>query len=94
MVNEFSEIADYVLEHQEQWDGEGYPRGIKGEEISLQGRIIAIAEAYDAMTSGRTYRNTLSEEEAIEEIKSCSGTQFDPEIARIFVEKVMGKEKK
>lgn len=50
-VNEFSEMAKYVLEHQERWDGNGYPKGLKGEEISLQARIIAIADAYDAMTS-------------------------------------------
>jgi len=82
--NEFSEIAEYVLKHHERWDGNGYPRGFKGEEISLQARIIAVADAYDAMTSDRTYRKGLSVEEAINEIKKCSGTQFDPYIVRIF----------
>lgn len=84
-VNEFSEIANYVLEHQEKWDGTGYPRGIKGEEISLQARIIAIADAYDAMTSYRTYGKEKTKEEAIEEIRRCSGIQFDPKIAEIFI---------
>ena len=91
-VNEFSEIAVYVLEHQEYWNGKGYPRGLKGEEISMKARIIAIADAFDAMTSHRTYGKTMSEDEAINEIRRCSGTQFDPTIARVFIEKVFGKE--
>ena len=91
-VNEFSEIAEHVLEHHEKWDGKGYPRGLKGEEISLQARIIAVADAFDAMTRDRAYGKALSEEEAINEIIRCSGTQFDPEIAGVFIEKVLGKE--
>lgn len=91
-VNEFSEIGDYIFEHQEKWDGTGYPQGLKGDEILLQARIIAVADSYDAMTSHRNYGKELSEEEAIDEIKGCSGTQFDPAIAKIFVEKVLGKE--
>ena len=91
-VNEFSVIADDVFEHHERWDGKGYPRGLKGEESSLHARIITVADAYDAMTSDRTYKKALSEEEAINEIRRCSGTQFDPEVTRIFVEKVLGQE--
>jgi len=91
-VNELSKIADYVLEHHEKWDGKGYPRGLKGKEILLQARIIAIADSYDAMTRSRTYDKALSEEEAVNEMKECTGTQFDPEIVRIFVEKVLEKE--
>ena len=91
-ANEFSEIGDFIFEHQEKWDGTGYPRGLKGEEILLQARIIAVADSYDAMTSHRNYKKELSEEEAINEIKRCSGTQFDPTIAKVFVEKVLGKE--
>jgi diguanylate cyclase (GGDEF)-like protein/PAS domain S-box-containing protein/putative nucleotidyltransferase with HDIG domain len=91
-VNEFSVIAEDILEHHERWDGKGYPRGLKGEEISLHARIIAVADSYDAMTSDRTYDKTLSEEEAINEIRRCSGTQFDPEVTRIFIEKVLGQE--
>jgi HD-GYP domain-containing protein (c-di-GMP phosphodiesterase class II) len=90
-VNEFSEIADYVLEHQEYWNGKGYPRGLEGEEISIQARIIAVADAFDAMTTNRTYGKALSEEEAMNEIRRCSGTQFDPTIARVFIEKVLGE---
>jgi len=91
-TNEFSELARYILEHQEKWDGKGYPKGLKGKETSAQARIIAIADSYDAMTSSRSYRKALSEEQAIEEIRKCAGTQFDPDIARIFIEKVMNKE--
>ncbi|MEI6579751.1 MAG: HD domain-containing phosphohydrolase, partial [Eubacteriales bacterium] len=86
--NEFSEMADCVLEHHERWDGKGYPRGIKGENISLFARIIAVADAYDAMTADRTYRVKISDEEAKAEILKGAGTQFDPEIAKIFVEMV------
>lgn len=88
-VNEFSEIANYVLEHQERWDGKGYPKGLKSEEISIQARIIAVADSYDAMTSDRAYRSGLSKEEAIREIIKYSGTQFDPDIVKVFVEKVL-----
>jgi diguanylate cyclase (GGDEF)-like protein/putative nucleotidyltransferase with HDIG domain len=90
-VDEFSELAQFILEHHERWDGRGYPKGMMRDEISMEGRIIALADSYDAMTSQRTYRKALSEEEAVIEIKRCSGTQFDPVIARIFIEKVLGK---
>ncbi|NCB41903.1 MAG: diguanylate cyclase [Clostridia bacterium] len=90
-VIEFSEIAEYVLSHQERWDGKGYPQGLKGEQIPTQSRIIAVADAFDAMTVDRTYRKNMNEVEAIQEIRKCAGTQFDPSIAKIFVEKVLGK---
>lgn len=90
-VEEFSELAQFILEHHERWDGKGYPKGLKSEDVSIEGRIIAIADSYDAMTSYRTYRKALSEEEAVAEIKRCAGTQFDPDLAKIFVEKVLGK---
>lgn len=88
-VNEFSELANVVLEHQEKWDGSGYPRGLKGEEISRQARIIAIADSYDAMTSEKAYGKGLSQIEAVSELKRCAGTQFDPAILEIFIEKVL-----
>ena len=88
-VNEFSEIAKYVLCHQERWDGKGYPQALKGEEIPIQARIITVVDAFDAMTSDRTYRRGMDEESAIAEIKKFSGTQFDPEIAKIFIEEVI-----
>ncbi|MEI7616749.1 MAG: HD domain-containing phosphohydrolase, partial [Actinomycetota bacterium] len=91
-ANEFSEIANFVLAHHERWDGQGYPKGIKGEAIPVESRIIAIADAYEAMTTGREYQNILSEDEAASEIIKYSGFQFDPAIARVLVEKVMGKE--
>ncbi|MEI6578045.1 MAG: HD domain-containing phosphohydrolase [Eubacteriales bacterium] len=90
-VSEFSGLADCVLEHHERWDGKGYPKGLTGEEISLPARIIAVADSYDAMTADRSYRNAVSEDEAANEIRKCSGAQFDPRIAKIFVEKILGK---
>lgn len=90
--HEFSEISNFILEHHERWDGKGYPKGIKGERISMEARIIAIGDAYDAMTSNRLYRDTLTEKEAASEIKRCSGTQFDARIARVFIEKVLHRE--
>lgn len=90
-ANEFAEIAEHILEHHEHWDGSGYPKGLKGEEISLEARIIAIADAYDAMTRMRMHADDLTVEEAINEISRCSGTQFDPEIARVFIDMIEEK---
>lgn len=78
-------IAEYILSHHENWDGSGYPRGLSGAEIPLFSRILAIADAYDAMTEDRVYRKALKAEDALAEIASKSGTQFDPEIAEIFI---------
>jgi hypothetical protein len=83
---EFSDIADFILMHHEKWDGTGYPKGLKENEILLPSRIISIADAYDAMTSERSYRNTIDKHSAIQEILRCSGTQFDPEIVKIFID--------
>lgn len=90
-VNEFSEMAEYVLAHHERVDGGGYPKGLKGEQIPIQSRIIAIADTYDAMVSQRSYRNALLEEVAIKELKLNAGSQFDAELTRIFIEKVLNK---
>ena len=87
--DEFLEIARYVFEHHERWDGKGYPKNLIGTEISLQARIIGVADAFDAMTCDRSYRKGLSEEEAVAEIIRCSGTQFDPDVSRVFLEKVL-----
>ncbi len=76
--------VDAVLFHHERIDGYGYPYGLKGKEIPLIARITSIADAYDAMTTNRIYRKALSHEQALEEIISNSGTQFDPEIVRVF----------
>ena len=88
-TSEFSELAQFVLEHHEKWDGNGYPSGLKNEEISVEARIIAVADAYDAMTRDRSYRKGFSKAEAAVEILRCSGTQFDPQIADVFVNKVL-----
>ena len=88
-TNEFLELAQFVLNHHERWDGCGYPNGLKGEGIPLESRIIAVADAYDAMTSERSYRKGWSKEESIEELMRCSGTQFDPEIVDVFVNQVL-----
>ncbi|NYB72940.1 diguanylate cyclase [Sedimentibacter hydroxybenzoicus DSM 7310] len=84
--NDYSEIADYVLKHHERWDGNGYPGGFKGEEISIQARIIAIAEAYDDMIYGMPYKKNMSIDEAAAELKRCSGSQFDPDIVEVFID--------
>ena len=82
-------IADYILSLHERWDGTGYPQGIKGEAIPLLSRIVSIVDAYDAMTQDRAYRKAMPEEKAAREIKENAGTQFDPKIAKLFLEKVL-----
>lgn len=82
-------IADWILKHQEWWDGTGYPLGIAGEDIPLECRILAIADAYDAMTNDRPYRKAMEPEKAIAELKRCAGTQFDPVLVAKFCE-IMG----
>ncbi len=89
-ANEMTDIAEYVLSHHERWDGGGYPRGLSGEEIPLQARMIAIADTFDAMTSIRSYRDPVSEEDAARELMKYAGTQFDPELVHCFVHKVLG----
>lgn len=83
---EISHIAEYILTHHEWWDGSGYPQGLKGTEIPLLSRILAVADAFDAMTAPRHYNSVMTKSEALEELKRCSGTQFDPEIVARFVE--------
>lgn len=83
---ELANIADYVLSHHERWDGKGYPRGLAGKKAPLVCRILAVADAYDAMTNERVYRSAISSEEAVGELELNAGTQFDPEIVRLFVE--------
>ncbi|MCL6639107.1 MAG: PAS domain S-box protein [Firmicutes bacterium] len=78
-------IADWILKHHEWWNGGGYPLGLKGEAIPLECRILAIADAYDAMTSDRPYRKAVTHEEAVAELKKCSGTQFEPFLVNMFI---------
>ena len=84
-VDEYSSLAQCVLEHHERFDGKGYPKGIKGSQISLIARIIAVADAFEAMIAQRPYRKSLTEEMAIEEIKKNANTQFDPEVVTAFL---------
>ena len=75
----------YVLYHHERFDGKGYPYGLQGEDIPMQGRLMAVVDTFDAITSDRPYRKSKGFELAIKEIKDCSGTQFDPKVAKTFV---------
>ncbi len=79
------DIVPGIRNHHERWDGHGYPDNLKENKIPLMGRIIALADTYDAMTSDRPYRKGLPHKTAIKEIKECSGTQFDPELAKAFI---------
>lgn len=83
---ELTHIADCILKHHEWWDGRGYPLNLKGTEIPLECRILSIADAYDVMTSDRSYRKACTSGQALREIKRCSGTQFDPELVDKFIE--------
>ncbi len=80
------EVARAVLHHHEYFDGGGYPRGLRGSEIPLGSRLIAVADAYDSMTSPRSYRPGLHSNIAVTEINRCIGTQFDPDVAGAFIE--------
>jgi response regulator RpfG family c-di-GMP phosphodiesterase len=85
-IEKLHEISPGVKHHHERWDGRGYPDHLAGENIPLSARIIAIADTYDAMTSTRSYRKALDHEVAIAEIEKCAGAQFDPELAKKFIE--------
>ena len=76
----------YVLFHHERWDGGGYPSGMRGRSIPIEGRLLAVADAFDAMTSPRPYRHSLSIDRALAEIALCAGSQFDPAVAEAFLQ--------
>ncbi|MDR3564928.1 MAG: diguanylate cyclase [Negativicutes bacterium] len=78
-------IADWILKHQEWWNGNGYPIGLTGEDIPLECRMLGIADAFDAMTSDRPYRQAMSKTAAISELRRCAGTQFDPQLVEPFI---------
>jgi len=90
-INFYADIAPYILHHHERHDGYGYPSGLKGGEIPLVSRIISIAEAFDAMTSATSYKIPISFEDALEELKNNAGTQFDPDLVKIFVGNITPK---
>ena len=84
---EFQEqAAEIILAHHERVDGRGYPRGLKGEQIPLGARIIGVLDAYESMTLGRPYRQAMTHEEAIAELRRCSGSQFDPKVVDAFIQ--------
>ncbi|MFO7941518.1 MAG: diguanylate cyclase [Bacillota bacterium] len=87
-TEEFSAVAREILHHQEWWDGSGYPTGLKGEAIPLLSRLVTIVDAFDAMTSERPYSPAKSLEDAIEELRSHCGSQFDPELTELFLKLV------
>ena len=88
-ADEYSGLAEYALSHHERWDGRGYPKGLKGEEIPLFSRIINVADSFEAMTADRPYRKGMSIVDAGLEIKNCSGRQFDPGISNLFLTKIL-----
>jgi putative nucleotidyltransferase with HDIG domain len=84
-IHSVRDALPYVLHHHERWDGDGYPHGLGGVAIPVEARVLAVADAFDAMTSGRPYRQAMSELDALREVERCAGCQFDPEIAHAFL---------
>jgi putative nucleotidyltransferase with HDIG domain len=83
-IDELKPAVPFVVAHHERWDGRGYPKGLAAEQIPIEGRILAIADSFDAMTSARPYRAPLALDEAAAEIRRCAGTQFDPQMVALF----------
>jgi putative nucleotidyltransferase with HDIG domain len=84
-ITEFKDILPAVRHHHERWDGKGYPKGLRGEDIPLMARILCVADAFDTMTADRPYRPAIGLQNAIQELEYCSGTQFAPEVAEAFL---------
>ena len=88
-VPELQNVAEIILRHHEKWDGSGYPDGLRGEEIPLLARIVAITDAYDAMTTDRGYRDVMTRAEAVAEIRRCAGSHFDSRVADVMIRNVL-----
>jgi len=84
-VPDLEPIKDWILEHHEWWNSEGYPLGIKGTDIPIECRILAIVDAYDAMITDRPYRDAIGKKDAIAELRKYAGTQFDPKLVELFI---------
>jgi HD-GYP domain-containing protein (c-di-GMP phosphodiesterase class II) len=84
-IGPLGDVLPGVLYHHERWDGRGYPEGLTAGEIPLMGRLLAVADAFDAMSSDRSYRPALPREKVLREMIDCAGSQFDPELVPIFV---------
>lgn len=85
-IPELRPIADAILAHHEYWNGSGYPQGLKGNEIPILARIISVIDAYDVMTHDCVYKKAVSDEQALAELRKCSGSQFDPQIVNVFID--------
>ncbi|NOZ26334.1 MAG: HD domain-containing protein [Nitrospirae bacterium] len=85
-IKQLKKIVPVVRNHHERYDGTGYPDGLRGEEISLMARILTVADSFDAMTTHRPYKKSISTEAALEELRRCSGTQFDPAVVEAFLQ--------
>ncbi len=88
---EYAHVANDILCHHERWDGHGYPRGLTGEEIPIMARVLAIVDAYDVIISGRPYKIALEHKEAVEEIERHGGSQFDPELTKLFTKLMLSQ---
>lgn len=84
-VKRLAHVAPIIRAHQERWDGQGYPDGLVGDAIPLEARILAVVDAYGAMTEDRVYRKAMSHAEAVAELRACAGTQFDPHVVEVFL---------
>ncbi len=87
-------VSEFILHSHERWDGKGYPNGLKGKEIPMLSRMMHIIDAYDVMINHRPYKQAMTEELAIKELKRCSGTQFDPDLVEVFINDVLLVENK
>ena len=85
-IKQFKVFKQVARSHHERYDGNGYPDKLKGEDIPYEARIVTICDTFDAMTSDRSYRKALTDEKALQELRDCSGTQFDPELVKVFIE--------